>query len=92
VHDGVQVGQRLAVVEHPVGHRGPVERAVGGHDARAEALDHRREHGRVRSLHVAHDGVGVDNDRPPFGQQRRHGRLPRPDPPGEPDDQHARGR
>ena len=39
-------------------------------------------------LQLADDGVGVDDHRAPLGEQRRHGRLPRSDTPGEPDDQH----
>ena len=65
---------------------------VGGHDAPAEALDQRLVGRPARRHHVPGDLVGVDEHRPALDQQVGHGRLARPDPPGEADGQHQAAR
>ena len=58
-------------------------------DPGPEPLDHGRQHRRARRLQLADDGVGVDDLGAPLGQRGRHGRLARPDPAGESDEQHG---
>ncbi|MEZ5140053.1 MAG: hypothetical protein R2711_15180 [Acidimicrobiales bacterium] len=88
MHDGAEVRERGRVGEDQVGDGGAPQGAVAVEDLRAEALDHRRQHRLAGRLELAHDRVGVDHHRPALGEHRRHRRLPRPDAPREPDQQH----
>ena len=67
--DGVEVVQRLVVVEDDRRQRRPVELAVVAEDVRPEAVDDAIEHRAAGPLQLAHDLVGVDDDRAPFGEQ-----------------------
>ena len=78
----------VGVVEHEVGHRRPVEGAVGGDDPGPEALHHRGEHLGAGLLQLPGDRVGVDDHRALGGQQRRHRRLARADATREADEEH----
>jgi hypothetical protein len=70
--------QRLAV-------DGPVRR----HDAGAEAVDQRLVGGATRRHHVASDLVRVDQQGAPLDEKVGDGRLPRADPSGQADGEHA---
>jgi hypothetical protein len=89
VDDPVERGEGVGVGEHDRRQRRSVECAVGGHDPRPEPLHDGGEHLGSRLLELASDGVGVDDHRAPFGQQRRDGRLPRPDATRQPDHDHG---
>ena len=81
----------LVVDEREATQRGAVEPAVGADHAGTEALDELLE----RRLPGFDDGpghdVGVDDGRPPLGEQLGHGRLAGADPTGEADQQHDHG-
>ena len=77
--------------ERDLGQRGPVERAVGREDLGTEPLDELRERRRARLHHLPGDQVGVDHDRAALRQHLGDGRLPRPDPAGQPHHQHGPG-
>ena len=83
-----EVLERVGVVEHEVGHRRPVEGAVGGDDPGPEALHHRREHLGAGLLELPGDRVGVDDHRALGGQERRHRGLAGADPAREADEEH----
>src|SRR5262249_35476246 len=88
VHDLLERLLRLGVGEHDCRHRGAVEATVGADDARAELLDHLREHGHARLLELARDRVGVDDHRAALGEHRCDRRLPGADASREADEQH----
>ena len=88
VGDGVQIGPGRIVGEGHGGQSGTVDGAVGGHDARAEAIDQRLIGRTAGGDDVAGHLVGIDEHGPAGHQQIGHGRLARPDAPGEADCQH----
>ena len=71
--------------------RGAVEATVVIEDVGAEPLDDRGEGRRAGLDDGAGRLIGVDDPGAPFGQERRHGRLPGADPSREPHDQHDAG-
>jgi hypothetical protein len=75
MHDGVERGELVRIGEHDARDLGPVERPVGQQDVGVEGLRHAREHRRAGALHLAHDGIGVDEHRAPSDQLLRHGRF-----------------
>ena len=88
VGDGVELEPGLLVGEGHGGQGRAVDRPVGGHDPRPEAVDQRLV-GRAAGRHdVAGHLVGVDQHGAPLDQQVGHGRLARADAAGEPDGQH----
>jgi hypothetical protein len=89
VDDGVEGLQCVVVGEDHVGQRLAIQGAVRGHDRGPEPLDDGGEDGRARRLHVPHDGVGVDHQRPSGREEGGHRRLAAADAAGEADQDHG---
>ena len=88
VRDGVERRAGLVVGERDRRQRRAVDRAVGRHDPRAEAVDQRLVGGSTGCDHLAGDLIGVDQHRSPFDQQVGHRRLARADAARQADGQH----
>ncbi len=92
MNDRVQVGQRRGIGEDEIGDRLPIEPAIGGDDLRSEPFDHGLEHRSTGGLHLADDGIGIDEYRSLVDESGRHRRLPRTDATRETDELHVRHR
>jgi hypothetical protein len=88
MRDRFEVLLAPVVDERLLGERGPIQGAVGVEDVGTEPLDELLQRGRSRLDHLARDQVGVHDGRAACREQRRHRRLPRPDPAREPHHEH----
>jgi hypothetical protein len=87
--NGDTTSKGLGIVEHDVGDRLAPQCPVLVEDLRPESFSHGREDRLTGALQVVDDRIGVDDHRTVGGEARRHGGLPRPDPSGQPDEQHG---
>ena len=85
VDDRLEPPAGVGVGEDERAHGGPVEVAVGREQVGPELLDDRRQPGRTPRHDLARDEVGVDDDGPELGEDRRHGALAGCDAPGQAD-------
>ena len=90
VNDRVDLLQCIGVREHDLCDGWTIEFAVGVDHLIAESLRQRDQNRRTRTLHVAHDLVGVDDDRAAGRQHLRHRGLARTDTAREADEDHGR--
>ncbi len=81
MEQGVETFARRRIVEHDLGERRPVERAVA-HDLRPDVRDPQQSVA-VRRHDLTRDGVGVDHEGAEFGEERRNLTLSRPDAAGQ---------
>ena len=85
----VEIGERGRVGEHHRGESRPDDPPALTDDLLAEALDDRPVGEPARLEHLSRDRVRVDDRAAALRPRRRDGGLARPDPPGEPHEQHG---
>ncbi len=88
VHDRLELAQPRRIGEDDAGERRTDEPAVGG-DRLGEPFARDRVPARPGRERLPRERVGVEDHGPTGGEHRGHGRLPRSDPAGESDEQHA---
>lgn len=89
MHDGVQVGEGLAIGKHDRTQRGSVESAIGADDIAAESRSDRVECGCARLDHLAREKIGVDVDGTALFEATCNGRFSGRDSAREPDEFHS---
>ena len=88
VDDGVQRSEGIAPTGDGVSESDSIQRSVGANHLAAETSTDGGEDGRARCLHLAHQGVGINDRRAPVGEQREYRGFPGGDITGQADVQH----